>query len=477
MRIENRQTVGRRKFLTASAGCLTGIALSGITRASEQVSVVEQLQTTAGHPSSWVSSDIATLRRVIISPPNHNEGFSLASGSPQLEPWIDREDWLREHAIMRGILETNGVQVLTFERVLDEAIEAGRKEGLFHTWLKAVAPSLSREEKEITALGLMGAAQKKGYPRDDDGNYRHIVDADSVIWPRDVAVMLPTGLLICNFANEDRAFSSQLMRFMAEFSPSLSRYPVVLDAVEEGVRVEGGDVLVVDSSTLLVGFGSRTEAAAPRFLARRLNMNVIAVQIGKGEYAKHWNREDPFGLDTMFLHLDSCCTLVNDKHVVVLPWFLEQTSISKDPFSRVLKGIARHPRVKEEEIEKSLACLHDVGNVKRYLAGSGEIDPKISNMKLVDYLRQDGYRISYVGGTPPPDSDMDYFFDVVWREHLSLAANVVATSPGHILSFDNCPKTHDALRNAGIDVLAFPGEHLRLGYGGPHCLTLPLERG
>jgi arginine deiminase len=177
------------------------------------------------------------------------------------------------------------------------------------------------------------------------------------------------------------------------------------------------------------------------------------------------------------MHLDTCCTHVDDKHVIVLPWFFENAAVDQNPFVRVLKGIARHPHVKEEEAEGALSWLVEMGKVKRYLAGSGEIDPKVTDVKLVDYLRAEGYRISYVGGPPPPDADMDYFFDVVWREHLFQAANVVATSPGHILAFDHCPKTHEALRTAGVDVQAFPGSTLRRGYGGPHCLTLPLERG
>jgi len=473
----NTHPVLRRQFLKTTAECLAGAALLGIARPFSSMAAAEQLPASAPGSLPWVSSDVATLRRVIISPPDHDEGLNLIDPSFGLEPWVDREDWLKDHAVMRALLEKSGAEVLTFEGVLDEAIEVARAKGEFRTWLRASLPALSSEEKKVTAAELMGAARERLYPQDEDGNFRYLVDADTVTWPRDVAVMLPAGLLICNFTSERRVFSAQLMRFVAEYSPSLTRYPVAFDAIEEQVLVEGGDVQVMNGDTLLMGVGYRSEPSAARHLARRLGMNVIAVQLRKADYVKRPPKEAPLGLATMFMHLDTCCTHVNDKHVIVLPWFLENEAVGKNPFVRVLKGIARHPHVKEEDAEEALSWLVEMGKVKRYLAGSGEVDPKVTDLKLVDYLRAEGYRISYVGGPPPPDADMDYFFDVVWREHLFQAANVVATSPGHILSYDHCPKTHEALRAAGIDVKVFPGANLRRGYGGPHCLTLPLERG
>jgi arginine deiminase len=470
-------SVRRREFLKTGVRSLASVSLLSLAQPLSSIIAMEQLAGSAPVHGPWVASDVATLRRVIISPPDHDEGLNLAAPGLGLEPWVDREDWQKDHAVMRALLEKSGAEVLTLERVLDEAIDAARAKKEFRTWLRASVPALSRDDSKVTAAMLMGAARERLYPKDDDGNYRDIVEADTVTWPRDVAVMLPSGLLICNLASEPRAFSAQLMRFAAEYSPSLARYPVVFDAIEEQLLVEGGDVLVVSADTLMLGVGHRSEPAAARHLARRLGMNVIAVELRKAKYVKRPPKESPLGFATMFMHLDTCCTLVDNKHVIVLPWFFENDAVDKNPFARVLKGIARDPRVKEEEAEEALSLLTDMGKVKRYLAGSGDVDPKVSDVKLVDYLRADGYRVSYVGGTPPPDADMDYFFDVVYREHLFQAANVLATSPGHILAYDHCPKTHEALRAAGIDVKVFPGSNLRRGYGGPHCLTLPLERG
>jgi arginine deiminase len=470
------QLLGRREFLTSTAKYSVGAALFEFSRLRTSVIAGESLG--AAHKRApWVVSDIARLRRVIVSPPSHDEGLNLASPDLGLEPWVDREDWQKDHDALCALLKQSEVEVLTFETVLDEAIQEARVRGQFHTWLRAVAPPLSKYEAKVSAAVLMGTSREHLYPKDDDGNYRHNVNADSVLWPRDTAVMVPSGLVICNFTSEPRIFSAQLMRFAAEYSPSLSRYPVVFDAIEEQVLLEGGDVQVIDENTLLIGVGHRSEPLAAKQLARRLNMNVIAVQLCQADFVKRPFEKLPLGLDTMFMHLDTCCTHVNDKHVVLFPWFFEKAGAGDNPFIRVIKGIARYPQVKEEDCEKALKALKEIGKVKRYMAKSGEVDPKVSDVKLVDFLCSEGYRVTYVGGTPPADADLEYFFDVVFREHLFEAANVVATSPGHIISYDHCPKTHKALRDDGIEVKEFSGSNLRRGYGGPHCLTLPLERG
>ena len=56
------------------------------------------------------------------------------------------------------------------------------------------------------------------------------------------------------------------------------------------------------------------------------------------------------------------------------------------------------------------------------------------------------------------------------------AANVVALEPGRLIAYAENEHTLKALRAAGNDVKTFPGSALVRWHGGPHCLTLPLER-
>ncbi|MBA4157911.1 MAG: hypothetical protein H0X65_10605 [Gemmatimonadetes bacterium] len=81
----------------------------------------------------------------------------------------------------------------------------------------------------------------------------------------------------------DRNFETALIRLVFEWSPQLSDYPVAIDAREERLFLQGGDVIVADGSTLFIGVGNLTEEVAARRLARALEMDVIAVQLPTGD--------------------------------------------------------------------------------------------------------------------------------------------------------------------------------------------------
>lgn len=64
------------------------------------------------------------------------------------------------------------------------------------------------------------------------------------------------------------------------------------------------------------------------------------------------------------------------------------------------------------------------------------------------------------------------------EEFPTMACNVLAIRPGHVLMLDGNPKTRKALEKAGVEVVTYCGEELSLkAEGGPTCLTLPIWRG
>ena len=98
-------------------------------------------------------------------------------------------------------------------------------------------------------------------------------------------------------------------------------------------------------------------------------------------------------------------------------------------------------------------------------------------MKLVDYLRTRGFELIYAGGPPPDAVDADYLRTRVVPEALAQGPNVLALGPGRVLAFEGNPHTAGALKGAGIDVETFPCSDLVRWHGGPHCMSMPLERG
>jgi arginine deiminase len=95
---------------------------------------------------------------------------------------------------------------------------------------------------------------------------------------------------------------------------------------------------------------------------------------------------------------------------------------------------------------------------------------------LVDYLRSLGYKIHYIGGEPPETDVLKHVVEHVMREVRFQGGNVVATRPGRLIAFEGNNHTLEELRASGIQVSTFPGHELAKWHGGPHCLTMPLER-
>ncbi|WP_266171374.1 arginine deiminase family protein [Dyella subtropica] len=423
----------------------------------------------------YVVSDIAPLRRVVVNSPSPTDYHLEVATGNFLHYNPPPEDAARQHAEFERLLRAAGAEVLSIEQLLDEAIEAARASGQFTTWLRAALPRLASLADTVTGATLLTRTAQVQFQTDAEGVYRHIVDHRlGLAFTRDVAVMTPRGLVLGNFVSPSRRSEALLMRFATQFAPSLRDYPVVFDGAEEGLFLVGGDLQVVDEHTLMIGVGHFTDPRVAPRLAKRLGMDVIAVQMRKSEVAR-W-KPDYDLLMHLFLHLDTCFTRVDDKLAVALPYFLEAEYADNDPLTRFLKGLVLEPTVDMEQARAAIACLADIGWVRRFRAGSGEEDLSIGKLKLVDLVRQWGWQVSFVGGSPD-GLDMEHFFRVVLAEHHKQAANLVATAPGKVLAYEGASRTKAALEACGAKVQAFNGRDLWPWWGGPHCLTLPLERG
>jgi arginine deiminase len=432
--------------------------------------------TTAAPPKHFVSSDVAKLRRVIVCPPSKLE-YGISRLDEDLIPLDDTDtDALQaEHAALTRILRSSGAQVLSVPELLESAIAKARSRGVWETWLGVAYPNLAADPQQVTADTLLGRDPKIQFRTWPDGSYRHIDNSVSgMIFSRDAAAMLPNGIALLNLGSPHRVAEQVLTRFMFDFAPELAHYPIIFDARQEGLRAEGGDFQVIDDHTLFLGVGNRTDPRIAPILARRVNMDVLAVQTRKTDWLRRV--EKPSQIRSVFLHLDTYCTHVADKQILTLPWFLEAQQSGKDPYSEFLQGFG-DGSISDEDLKTGAEFMKEFGLVRLFRAGTGEEDLSPKGMKLVDYVRSRGYSVHFVGGDPPTTDLIRHLFAVVLEEHHRQAANVVATSPGRVVAYEGAPLTHAALRRSGIEVTTFPARELWPFDGGPHCLTMPLERG
>lgn len=429
-----------------------------------------------------LTSDIGKLDKVLVHSTNSTSGITTQFGRA-LIPGVDFSpvDAEAQHAGLNDLLRQSGAELVEVVDALNAAREATLANGIWEAWIDAAYPRLGGSPNDITAEVIMGQDKDWLYRLDSEGNYDHLVDDFSAtMWTRDSAFMTPKGLVICNSASPWRGRENMLLRFIYRYSPMLSDVPIAVDAVEQGFIIEGGDAMVVDEKTMFLGVGNRTSREAGAVLARELDMDIYTVQIGTPEYLREvypGETNDSSELAVLFLHLDTSFTLVGPKHALSLPYVFEAAHAEDNPLARFIRGAVRQSILPKEDAEKGLELLKGIGTLTRYAAGSGKAE-KIEGMKLVDFCRDQGYRITNTGGAIP-DGDQaafDHFMRVTYPEQRRQASNVVQAVPGRVIAYDGNPATIAALREDGIMVDTFPGRELWNWHGGPHCLTQPLLR-
>ncbi|HZN36547.1 MAG TPA: arginine deiminase family protein [Pirellulaceae bacterium] len=458
-----RNGLHRRAFLQASLAAGVG---GGAAIAAQQPA-----------RAGYVTSEVGRLKRVIVHEPGAEvtKAFPLFLGNHSMLTWeLLRNDAAKQHQAFVGKMKEAGVEVLDFEKLLEEALTEARRSKRLGTWLAAHAPALVEHEAKLMVDTLLGRDDRFIYRRDATGAMQPAVSPATVLFfTRDLAVMTPRGLVLGKFEGEVRSFEAALTRFIFQNAPQLAKYQVAFDAAAENVLLQGGDVLVLDDRTLLVGVGNATDEKAAQRLAQKLSLDVVAVQMP----SKAWQPGEWEGLQLIFYHLDCLVNLVDLRTALAVPYLLEKAHARQNPILDVLYGFARLSSLPAEQRLALLDEVRNIGWIRRYQAGSGELDKSLGETKVVDYLKEAGFKVIYAGGERRPDeNDLQHVVERVIRGCRFMSVNVLAVRPGELLSYEGNTFTLAALEQAGLKVTTFPSHELVRANGGPHCLTMPLER-
>lgn len=389
---------------------------------------------------------------------------------------------IQEHRALVHLLENSGVHVLEVQELLEEALQEARRQGKLEAWLSrtfpATAGELVAQKSHLSAADILHLKDESFYHKGKDGGIDPLFPGlSSMYWARDFAASTPRGVVIGHSRYQNRAIENDLARFMFEFAPRLKNFPIVFDAAREGVFLDGGDLIVLDEKTVLLGVDNRTSREAAPRLARRLDMDVIAVAMPPFK--------DRTGLNSQLLHLDSIFNILAPGKAVSVPFFLERHYAHSNPLAPLLLGITRQLRAMSEAIPaytfgdfepnlEAVKIMPSIGWVTRYEAGTGQ--PHFLNLKLVDFIRERGFQVVYVGGRRGDMPLEKWALERAMYELRWQGANVFQLGPGKIIAYEHNSHTNQALRRAGLQVLTFPGELLAMRNGGPHCLVMPLLR-
>jgi arginine deiminase len=432
-------------------------------------------------PAGRVVSDIDHLQSVIILSPaadERKETYNLYEDSPfVLLNYLDGV--VQQHRTLSNILKNNGVRTLRVVDLLNDAISNARQAGMLESALAEIFPDqflrLKDKLSQITASVLLGRDPDFFFNYNEKGALDPMIPlSPAFYYTRDFAVSTPRGIIITNSSVKWRRHEHLLGRFLFRFADELKAHPIVFDAEAEGVRCEGGDIIVKDENTILMGIGNFSDREAALRIAQKLNLDVIGVSMPP--------REKFSGVNFEIMHLDTVFNLIDEKKVLTVPYFFLKKYDADNPVVKFLQ--AAHDRPKKEPEKGELAwpssmktavdSIPQVGWLTLFKAGTGEA--RELGQKLGDYLGEQGYEIIPVGGEKG-DLKEDYYLDDRVLYELSLqAANVVQLGPGKVLAYAHNKYTNEALRKRGVRVLAFEGKYLADSLGGPHCLTMPLVR-
>lgn len=402
-----------------------------------------------------IYSETAPLHKVLV----HTPGREVSLVNPKLkdellfDDIIFEEDARREHLNMLSIFETAmppGAEIL---EILDLIRETFQLEEARHYLIDRLVRSmpdtnihLIREHLEQSSPDELVTFIIEGTPESDHG---------FVLWPlpnllftRDLAAIAGQEIIISRAAKQARIRESILME-------TLVNYHSVFDGVRTSAHyldgyqtIEGGDILMIDETTLLIGMSERTSFTGIFSVAERLldgNIeHVIAVDIPKKRSSMH--------LDTIF-------TMLDHNEFVVFPPAIEQQSDNVIILSSGADGI--------------------------------RADMMPSLKQALEAVMDETITFISCGGSDPVDQ---------YREQWTDGANVLALAPGLVVVYDRNTHTLEGLKDYGYRlmeqfefietfrdrkpdpdrdgkiVVPFHAPELCRGRGGARCMTLPLLR-
>ena len=419
-----------------------------------------------------VSSEVGRLRQVVVHPPGRAlERMLPAHIDPHSPDYVLFDDLVhlpqaqREHADLRAVLGTVA-EVHLFEDMCIQAFGEKLARSQVVDWLSdqgLVADGWLRDMENMTPEAFTQTLIVGTAEGDLDGEAL-MPPLPNLIFARDLAAVVGDLVVVSNASKRARHRESVLAWALVDHHPLFQDLDISSVARKaRGSRpltIEGGDVLVVSDSLVVIGASERTSWSMIVQLAEEI--------LDRG-YSRVMVVEMPKQRSSM--HLDTVFTQVSWDRCVVYKPLLEKGSRE----------------------EASITRLSREGT-------NGEGRTTVARLPgdLLDALAIEGHPLqaTFCGGGHPVHQH---------REQWTDGANYVALGPGIVVGYARNEHTGAEMERAGFEVMDarnflqmfkrdfqgdpealldsgmqiavhIKGSELSRGRGGPRCLTLPLER-
>jgi arginine deiminase len=371
----------------------------------------------------------------------HQPGEELRAVTPdnRYELLFDETLWpagaRREHAVLTDTLAACGVCVVRLGELLREVVEQEShrdavSEGLLGD--RAVPASqaadlrrwMEDQSAADVACGLVAGIDGDGRLGGEGGPAGPdlLPPLPNAMFVRDSSMWVGAKVVLGSPQRAARQRERVLLDLVYRLHPLFAGTPVATRPEGRQATLEGGDLLVVDETTVIVGISERTSRSAVERLAERLFWGgecreVVAVAL-------------PHTRATM--HLDTMLTLVGSDGALLHP------AARRLPVAVLRPGRSAPEAYRHDDLAGVLTAALGPGPVR--LRGGLDDDVELA------------------------------------REQWDDGFNVLAVDSGTVIAYECNELLNQQPRDAGLTVLTVPGSELRRARGGPRCLTCPIRR-
>jgi arginine deiminase len=473
-------------------------------------------------PTLHVSSEIGTLRRLLVHSPDSSLGKVVPSKA---------QDWLFEDIVHLDTIRKKEYDFYT--KVLMYFLDPEKIQGKLHSvfteennrqFYKPDSENFHQSDKVIELQWLLGDILRNKDIRlklvasvcaiefCSYETQKLLLEMDAVslsklfiggtlkdgrmlfapipnfIFTRDIGVVVNDHVLLNRPAKKARTREALLTKYIFHNHPLFEGFQNKIIEIEDTshhflmpketddkkVTLEGGDVMMASANHLLIGVSERTTIEAAH--------QVINVLFGKGIVEKITVIRIPKKRD--YMHIDTIFTQVKRNMWVMLGNF-SRKAIKKedaDPIERILET-----KKKEDPIKIIQFNRLDQENPKHFET----LEDLLINISEVDLKCAEKVTFIYSGNNEFP-------YDL--REQWTDSCNVLALKEGVVLGYDRNDKTTEAFKAAGFSVIhvhtlleeleskkilvkdlkdtlvLMPSAELSRARGGFHCMSMPLLR-